>query len=199
RPEVKENETNDWTPGYFYSSAERKEDFYMKYLYLDVLRAIDFLRLTDGIDGDRIIIQGKSLGGALAAFGAAYSERVKAIVAETPNFSYVDDEQMQTEGPWVKELNAYLSRNRTRKASLKKTISYFDTLNFTDKIKVPALFSCGMDDRISNPKAIFAAFNHLNCDKRMQLYPNEGNEAGKDKQEKANLEFYKEIFNLNGT
>ncbi|EMP08952.1 acetyl xylan esterase domain protein [Leptospira interrogans serovar Pyrogenes str. 200701872] len=35
-----------------------------------------------------------------------------------------------------------------------------------------------MEDRISHPKSIFAFFNHLNCDKRMQVYPTEGNEAG---------------------
>ncbi len=53
-----------------------------------------------------------------------------------------------------------------------------------------------MEDRISHPKSIFAFFNHLNCDKRMQVYPTEGNEAGfKDvKLNGANLEFVREIF-----
>ncbi|EMY12823.1 acetyl xylan esterase domain protein [Leptospira weilii str. Ecochallenge] len=53
-----------------------------------------------------------------------------------------------------------------------------------------------MDDKISHPKSVFAFFNHLNCDKRMQVYPTEGNEAGlkDDKQSGANLEFVREIF-----
>ncbi|MCC6274387.1 MAG: acetylxylan esterase [Leptospiraceae bacterium] len=199
RPEATEAQPNlDWTPGYFLEGLEKKEDFYVKHLYLDVLRAIEFLRLTDGIDGDRIILHGKSFGASLAIFGTAFSERVKGVVAETPNFCYIEDEQLACEAGWSKELSRYASKNKTRKTSYKKTLAYFDSVNFANKIKVPALFSCGLDDKVSHPKSSFALFNHLNCDKRMQLYPNEGNDAGKEKQNAVNVEFYKEVFGLDG-
>ncbi|KPA31355.1 Acetyl xylan esterase [Leptospira interrogans] len=79
---------------------------------------------------------------------------------------------------------------------MKKSLAYYDSINFSKKIKVPTLVSVGMEDRISHPKSIFAFFNHLNCDKRMQVYPTEGNEAGfkDEKQNGANLEFVREIF-----
>lgn len=168
RPESTEGQPNiDWTPGYFLEGLEKKEDFYMKHVYLDVLRAIEFVRLTDGIDGDKIILHGKSLGASLAVFGAGFSDRVKGIVAETPNFCYIEEEQLSFEAGWSKEISKYASKSKTRKTSYKKTLAYFDSLHFANKVKVPALFSCGLEDKVSHPKSIFALFNHLNCDKRM--------------------------------
>ncbi|EQA43460.1 acetyl xylan esterase [Leptospira broomii serovar Hurstbridge str. 5399] len=198
RPVLKEGEfpDPDWTPGYFRKGLETKESFFLKGMYLDVIRTIEFLRLTDGIDGDRIILAGKGIGAALAAFGAANSNRVKAIILETPNFCHVDDTQLRLGTSWTKEISEQLALSKSKKTILRKNLSYFDTLNFSKKIKIPTLVSVGMEDQVSHPKSVFALFNHLVCDKRMQVYPTEGNEAGiaGDKQNLANLEFVREIL-----
>ncbi|MCZ8156110.1 MAG: acetylxylan esterase [Leptospira sp.] len=187
----------NWSANYFAEGLDPKEDFYMRKLYLDVIRTIEFLRLADGIDGDQIILHGKSLGASLAVFGAAYSDRVKGLILETPNFCYIDKDQLSLkQNPWVREMLPTLEKRATKKIDYKKALAYFDSIQFAKKIKIPALFSCGMEDEKSHPKSIFALFNHMNCDKRMQIYPNEGNEAGKEKQPTANLEFIKEIFKV---
>ncbi|MDF3820112.1 acetylxylan esterase [Leptospira sp. 96542] len=186
-----------WTPNYFAHSLDQKEDFYMRKLYLDVLKTIEFLKQSDGIDGDKIILHGKSLGSALAVFGAAYSDKIKGLILETPSFCYIDKDQLSLKlNPWVKELTPFLEKRATKKIDYKKELAYFDALYYAKKIKIPALFSCGMEDDKSHPKSVFALFNHMNCDKRMQLYPTEGNDAGKEKQPQANLEFVKEILEL---
>ncbi|EQA38092.1 acetyl xylan esterase [Leptospira inadai serovar Lyme str. 10] len=198
RPVLKEGEfpDPDWTPGYFRKGLEVKESFFLKGMYLDVIRTIEFLRLTDGIDGDRIILAGKGIGAALAAFGAANSGRVKGIILETPNFCHVDDAQLRLGTSWTKEIAEQLALSKSKKTVLRKNLAYFDTLNFSKKIKIPTLVSVGMEDQVSHPKSVFALFNHLVCDKRMQVYPTEGNEAGVagDKQNLANLEFVREIL-----
>ncbi len=187
----------NWSPNYFAEGLENKEDFYMRKLYLDVIRTIEFLRLSDGIDGDNIILHGKSLGSALAVFGAAYSDRIKGLILETPSFCYIDKDQMSLKGNhWVREMTPTLEKRATKKIDYKKEVAYFDCIHLAKKIKIPALFTCGMEDNLSHPKSIFALFNHMNCDKRMQIYPTEGNEAGKEKQPAVNLEFVKEIFQL---
>jgi len=187
----------NWSPNYFAMGLESKENFYMRKLYLDVMRTIEFLRLSDGIDGDKIILHGKSLGSALAVFGAAHSDRIKGLILETPSFCFIDKDQMSLkQNPWVRELSPSLEKRATKKIDYKKELAYFDTVHLANKIKIPALFTCGMQDQISHPKSIFALFNHMNCDKRMQIYPNEGNEAGKEKQANVNLEFVKEIFQI---
>ncbi|TGN18583.1 acetylxylan esterase [Leptospira idonii] len=187
----------NWSPNYFADGLDLKEDFYMRKLYLDVYRTIEFLRLSDGIDGDQIILHGKSLGSALSVFGAAYTDRIKGLILETPSFCYIDKDQLSLRAnPWVREMLPSLEKRATKKVDYKKSLAYFDSVHFAKKIKIPALFSCGMEDNLSHPKSIFALFNHMNCDKRMQIYPNEGNDAGKEKQAQANLEFVKEIFQV---
>lgn len=187
----------NWSPNYFAERLDSKSEFYMRNLYLDVLRTIEFLRLSDGIDGDKIILHGRSLGSALAVFGAAFSDRVKGLILETPSFCFIDKDQLSLKtNPWVRELLPAVEKRATKKIDFKKELAYFDAIHFAKKIKIPALFSCGMVDEKSHPKAVFALFNHMNCDKRMQLYPQEGNEAGGEKQANANLEFVKEVFGV---
>lgn len=185
-----------WTPGYFEKNLDNPDSFYMKTLYLDVLRSIEFARLYSGVDGEKIILCGKGIGGSLAVFGAAYSKRVKAIIAETPNFCHLTKDQLFTPESWMKEIYPLYSRPKLKKVDYKKNLSYFDSLYFSKMVHVPALFSCGMEDTISQPKSIFGIFNHLNCDKRMQVYPTEGNDAGSNKQGSVNLAFYKEVFGI---
>ncbi|TGN08316.1 acetylxylan esterase [Leptospira ilyithenensis] len=191
------NKLPNWSPNYFATGLDSKEDFYMRKLYLDVIRTIEFLRLSDGIDGDQIILHGKSLGSALSVFGAAFTDRIKGLILETPSFCYIDKDQLSLKSnAWVREMAPSLEKRATKKIDYKKELAYFDAVYFAKKIKIPALFTCGMEDSLSHPKAIFALFNHMNCDKRMQIYPTEGNEAGKEKQPLVNIEFVKEIFQL---
>ncbi|WCL48015.1 acetylxylan esterase [Leptospira sp. GIMC2001] len=183
-----------WTPGYFEKNLDNPSAFYMKALYLDVLRAIEFVRLYSGVDSEKIILCGHGLGGSLATFGAAYSTRVVGLIAEVANFCHLTKEQLSSPYSWMKEIYPLYSKPKSKKVDYKQNLSYFDSVYFAKKIKVPALFSCGMEDVISQPKSIFGLFNHLNCDKRMQIYPTDGHEAGKERQENVNLDFYKEIF-----
>jgi cephalosporin-C deacetylase len=183
-----------WTPGYFEKNLENPNIYYMKSLYMDVIRVIEFVRLYSGIDGEKIILTGKGLGASLAIFGAAFSDRVLGVVAEVPNFCHLTKDQLSLPHSWMKEIYPIYSRPKSKKIDYKKNISYFDSLYFAKKIKIPILFSCGMLDEVSHPKSIFGIFNHLRCDKRMQIYPTDGHDAGKDKQASVNLEFYKEVF-----
>ena len=178
-PPEKKKEEEAWTPGYFLEGIEDKDSFYLKYLYLDVIRCIDFLRLTKGIDSEKIYLHGKNLGASMALFGAAYSNRVKALILETPNFCYVTEEQLKSASAWSREIASY-SRDLTpaRKTKLKKNIAYFDSLNFVKKINMPVMVSCGLKDKISNPKSVFSVINHLKGDKQIHVYPENGNEAG---------------------
>jgi cephalosporin-C deacetylase len=186
----------EWTPGYFEKNLDNPQAFYMRALYLDVLRAIEFVRLYSGIDGEKIILCGSGLGGSLAIFGAAFSNRITGVVAEVPNFCHLTKEQLSLPHSWMKEVYPQYSKPKSKKADFKKNLSYFDSLYLAKKINIPALFACGMEDNISDPKSIFGLFNHLNCDKRMQIYPTEGHSIDRDRQDSVNLEFYKEVFGL---
>jgi predicted esterase len=49
-------------------------------LVSDTVRAVDFLLAQDGVDSERIVAIGHSLGGKMAFMAAAYDERIKAAI-----------------------------------------------------------------------------------------------------------------------
>ena len=192
--QVEISEGQEHTLGYFRNFLDNPKQHYLCLLYVDVIRTIEFLRLTETVDATKIILHGKNLGASMALFGAAFSDRVKGIILETPNFCYVNSEQMELEVSWAKELNSALNNPKFKKNTFKTFLGYFDSLNLVSKIQIPTLITVGMEDTVSSPKSAFALMNNLNCDKRMQIFPTEGNECGGEKGEAMCLDFYKEFL-----
>jgi cephalosporin-C deacetylase len=178
-------------PGYLEERILEPEKYYVKNIYLDALKSIDALRLNRKLDCGSVAVIGKGLGAAAAIFTAAYSSRVSAIVIDSPSFSYLDESQNESRGEIAEEITGYIERNPTKRNVVKRSLSYFDALAFTDRVKCPVMFSIGLKDDIAPPQCSFALFNHLICDKEIQVYPDEGNEAGGEKQFKKALRWIK--------
>jgi cephalosporin-C deacetylase len=62
------------------------ETYYARSVYLDVYKAIDFLKLINKIDCNKIGIYGKGFGAAAGFFTAAFSDSVGGIVMDSPLF-----------------------------------------------------------------------------------------------------------------
>jgi cephalosporin-C deacetylase-like acetyl esterase len=166
------------SPGYMVDSITDINGYYMRGVYLDAYRAIDVLRLNERLDCSAMGLMGKGLGGAAAVFAAANSSRPTALVLDTPSFAYLGESQNVSTSDATAEINEYLSLQRTKKKLIKKNLSYFDAVNFADRVTGPALFTVGFKDTISPPQCVFALFNHLKCDKTIEVYPDDGNDAG---------------------
>jgi cephalosporin-C deacetylase-like acetyl esterase len=190
----KQNDEQRQLPGFMVENIIEAENYYLKGVYLDAYRAIDALRLNEGLDCSVIGILGKGLGAAAAVFAAANSARVGALALETPSFCYLELGQNLSTGDMAEEINQYLAQHRNRKKQVKKNLSYYDALNFSDRVQVPVLLTVGFKDTISPPSCVFALFNHLLCDKTIEVYPEKGNEAGEESQYKKSLQWIKEIL-----
>ncbi|RPI96032.1 MAG: hypothetical protein EHM32_04200 [Spirochaetales bacterium] len=188
-------EETEKSPGYMVDSIGDTAGYYMRGVYLDACRAIDVLRLNDRLDCSAIGFIGKGLGGAAAVFAAANSSRPTALVLDTPSFAYLPESQNVSTGEATAEINEYLSLQRTKKKLIKKNLSYFDSINFADRISGPALFTVGFKDTISPPQCVFALFNHLKCEKTIEVYPDDGNEAGGAAQFEKSVRWLMEFFN----
>ncbi len=175
------------TPGFMIEHILDIETYYVKAVYLDVYRAADAMRLNPLLDCSSIGMMGKGLGAAAALFTSAFSKRVKALVLDTPSFCYLQMSQNLSTSDAANEINEYVSTVRSKKNQIKKNLSYFDMLNFTDRIKCPVLATVGLKDTISPPECIFALFNHLKCEKTIEVYPDDGHDAG------GKLQFRKSI------
>jgi cephalosporin-C deacetylase len=182
------------SPGFMTDSISEIQNYYVKYIYLDIYRSVDFLRLNGNIDGSRIGIIGKGLGASAAVFAAGFSERIQSLVLDTPSFCYLDLSQNISKSDATNEINSFLSGNQSKKKIIKKNLSYFDSINLADKIKIPTLASVGLKDTYSSPECVFALFNHLKCDKTMEVYPEDDHNAGGIEQLKKAIQWTKKIL-----
>lgn len=182
------------SPGYMADNLDQPDNYYMKGIYLDAYRSLDMLRLYNKLDCSAVGIIGKGLGAAAAVFTASFSNRIVGLVLDTPSFCYLAESQNCSSSPATLEINEFISQRKSKKKEIKQNLSYFDALNFSDKIKIPALVTVGFKDTLSPPGCVFALFNHLICDKTVEVYPESGNEAGGEEQFKKSMKWMKETI-----
>jgi cephalosporin-C deacetylase len=181
-------------PGFLMDNILEANNYYTKNIYLDIFRSIDFLRLSNKTDCSSIGLIGKGLGAAAALFAAGFSTRIKSLVLDSPSFCYLELSQNISKSDATYEINSFLSEHQSKKKIIKKNLSYFDAINFADKIKIPILATVGLRDTISPPECVFALFNHLLCEKTMEVYPEDDHNAGGDIQFKKAIQWTKEIL-----
>lgn len=187
-PELKRN-AEEPGPGYLRENIMEPENYYLKALYLDVLRSIDFLRLfkDNALDCAHIGIMGKGLGAAAAVFAAANSERVSALVLDSLSFCNLAVSQNSAEGIIAEEINETASDLKSKKRIIRRNLHYFDALNFADRIKCPLLTVCGVKNRTAPAECIFGFFNLVNSEKLFEVYPDDGYSAGGEAQFKKSV------------
>ena len=77
------------------------------------------------------------------------------------------------------EIARYLSVHRTRVERVFETLSYFDGVNFAERVTAPALFSVALMDDIVPPSTIYAAYNRLGAtDRAIDVYEFNNHEGG---------------------
>ena len=181
-------------PGFLIDNILEIKNYYVKNIYLDIFRSIDFLRLSNKVDCSRIGLIGKGFGAAAALFAAGFSKRIKSLVLDSPSFCYLELSQNISKSDATFEINSFLSKNKSRKKTIKKNLSYFDSINFAEKISIPVLSAVGLKDTISPPECIFALFNHLKCEKTMEVYPEDDHNAGGEDQFEKAVKWTKETL-----
>jgi len=170
------------SPGYVIENILDRDTYYAKAVYLDVLRSIDMLRLVADVNCSSIGMMGTGFGAAAALFSAAYSDRVMALVLDAPSFCYLSLSQNISTNEATGEINEFIASRKSRKKEIKRNLSYFDALNFSDRITCPVLAVTGFKDTVSPPECVFALFNHLLAEKTVEVYPDEGYGAGGEQQ-----------------
>jgi cephalosporin-C deacetylase-like acetyl esterase len=168
--------------GFIVENIIDMETYYARSVYLDVYRSIDFLRLINFIDCNKIGIFGKGFGAAAGFFTAVFSPRVGAVVLDSPLFCNLPLSQNISESDTSREINDIINVQRSKKSQIKKNLSYFDIINFSHDLQCPTLFVTGLKDMISPPECVMGLFNNIQSEKTIEVFPDDGNEAGGDNQ-----------------
>lgn len=189
---IEEDEKNEkLTPNFLIENIYEPKHYYLTGLYLDIVRSIDFLRLNKNIDCSSISIIAKGISVSAALLAQSFNKRIKCLVLDSPNFVDLETSQNKSLSDATNEINKFISSLKRDRAKIKSNLSYYDGVNFADKVDIPILMVVGLRDHLSCPKASFGLFHHFNCDKTIEIYPDDGNECGGPKQFTKSLKWIK--------
>jgi cephalosporin-C deacetylase-like acetyl esterase len=149
-----------------------KEGYYYQSAYADCVRAVDVLASQPEIDRGRIAVTGGSQGGGLSLVTAALDPRISLCAPDIPFLCdwvrYFKTSDWPEMNEWVKA-----KPDRSWESTL-HTLSYFDALNFADRIQCPVFMGLGLQDEVCPAATIFSVYNRLLGPKECRVYPEAG-------------------------
>lgn len=169
------------------------KSYYKSYI-TDAIRAVDWVLEQPEIDPARVGVAGGSQGGGLALIVSAVGCRHSFAVADIPNLCYLDWAVFNTTGS-LTEVADYIGRYPEQMEAALDTLSYFDNAVLADRIRIPVLVSVGMKDTVCPPEAVFAAYNRIESEKQIEIFPSHGHATG-PKHVRTVLEFIRKQVSM---
>ena len=153
--------------GYLQSGLDNKDNYYMKRVYLGLVRAIDFLTSLPEWDGKNVAVQGGSQGGALAIVAAGLDPRVTACVANHPALSDMAGYKAGRAGgyPHFFRVDGMDTPDKLN------TMAYYDVVNFAKKVTCPIYMTWGYNDNTCPPTTSYAVYNVITAPKEALITP----------------------------
>ena len=170
---------NPGYPGLLTHNIVDRETYGYRALYVDVLRAVDVLLELSEVDPGRIGVTGSSQGGALTLLTAAMRPEVRAASVGAPFLcGFMDAIRLTNSYPY-REIKDYLRMYPEREPHVRRTVAYFDMINFADKITCPIIVNIGLSDDVCPPETGYALFEVIgSTDKKLYEYPDCMHDAG---------------------
>lgn len=160
---------NDRNGGYLANGLENKDIYYMRHVYVGLVRCIDFLTSLPEWDGKNVAVQGGSQGGALAIIAAGLDSRVTQCVANHPALS--DMAGYAAKGGTGGYPHFCRQPQILSNKDCLNTLAYFDVVNFARYVKAPTYLTWGYNDVTCPPTTSYAVWNTLKCTKESLLTP----------------------------
>ncbi|MGL1888831.1 MAG: acetylxylan esterase [Reichenbachiella sp.] len=156
---------------YLVNGLDNRDSYYMKKVFLSCIRAIDYLSTLEQWDGENMIAQGGSQGGALALITAGLDKRITACAANHPALSDMAGYKANRAGGYPHFFTKFDGMDTPEKI---KTMAYFDVVNFARLIKVPVFMTWGFNDNVCPPTTSYIVYNTLNTQKEALITPVNG-------------------------
>lgn len=170
---------NPGYPGLLTHNIVDRNTYSYRGFYVDALRAVDFLLGQPVVDADRIGVTGSSQGGALTIVTAALRREIRCAAAGAPYLCGFMDAARLTHSYPYQEINDYLRQHPDREEQVRRTLDYFDGINFAPRITCPILVNLGLQDDVCPPETGFALFREIgSSQKKLYTYDNCMHDAG---------------------
>ena len=154
------------------------KDHYYSRLFIDAARAVEATRTIDSVADRPVVVCGGSQGGALALAAASLSQQASVVLPDVPFLSDFRRAVAITDAAPFSEIRDYCATYPDRVGSVFRTLSYFDVVNHAMRVTSPSLFSVALMDEITPPSTVFAAYNNLAGERRIEVYEFNGHEGG---------------------
>ena len=184
--------TGPQAPGVMTRGIMDPSTYYYRRLIADAALAVDAARTHPLVDQERIVVSGASQGGGLALAAAALARPAAAIV-DVPFLCHFRRALEVTDELPYDEIRRFLRVHRGAEETVFATLEYIDGRNFAARASAPALFSVGLEDKVTPPSTIFAAYNDYAGPKDIRVWPLSGHEAAGVDQHLERLRFLRSL------
>ncbi|HPF97204.1 MAG TPA: acetylxylan esterase [Mangrovimonas sp.] len=152
--------------GYLTKGIQNENSFIYKGAFLDAVKAIDFISQNENSNG-KIIASGAGQGGTLALVATALNPKVSLCVANYPFLTDIHgyDKTVWPMKIWIHETNI----REMKLEEIYHILSYFDVLNFADRINVPVFIRTQERDTITPKEGAVKLFQKIQGNKK-KLY-----------------------------
>lgn len=162
------NALNGRGNGYLENGLDNRDNYYMRRVYLGMVKWIDLLTTLPEWDGRNMAVQGGSQGGALALVTAGLDPRVTLCCANHPALADMGaySEKGRTGGyPHFHRTPGMMTPEKLQ------TMAYYDVTCFARHIKCPVRMTWGYNDDTCPPTTSYAVWNVLSCPKESLITP----------------------------
>ncbi|MFD2044541.1 acetylxylan esterase [Ornithinibacillus salinisoli] len=162
--------------GWMLNGIHDPKNYYYTNVYRDMLLQLNWIRSSEfPVQPTKLGVMGGSQGGGLALVAAGLDENMDFVASDWPFISHFERAlEVALSGPYMEIVN-YFKWNDPQYETYEdvmRTLGYIDSVHFCDAITCPTLMGTGLEDAITPPSTVFAAYNHLATTKKeMEVYP----------------------------
>lgn len=174
-PELPDREYNmlkRQTDNYTYDGIDQPETFYYRDVYAGCARCVDYLCSLPAWDGRNVGVTGGSQGGALTVITAALNPKVTFCSAFYPALCDVLGFLSGRAGGWPKYFEK--EAGSTAHEAERKTLAYYDVVNFGRMLRCPVFLSFGYADDTCCPTSVYALRNVITAPLKVAVTPYSG-------------------------
>lgn len=131
-------------PGLFTMGIESPDRFVYRGVVSDCLRSAEYLRSRADVDPERMAVTGTDL----AVLTAARRPYFRAVEFTPELFYRAMEARERTDAYPLEELNDYLRRTDADRASMERTLSFYDPLHHAPNVRATVVVSIGDDGEL---------------------------------------------------
>lgn len=170
---------------------EDKDEYYYRRVFVDGVRAVDFVRSLPQVDANKVFTTGGSQGGGISLAVGSLVGDLAGVMADVPFLCHYERAVGITDNFPYHEIVKYLAVHRNAADMVFDTLSYFDGVNMAKRISSPSIVSVALMDQTCPASTVFAACNHMPTAPQVEVYRFNNHEGGEAYQWLKQVDFVK--------